>query len=92
VPTNLAPSGLLDSFPQEHITPLSTIVSAFDKFITDESLKGQIVECSQTNHFFRKQVEYPDESTRWLMEESAPYWDKGYAEYYKRMEQAKLEK
>ncbi|EPS41890.1 hypothetical protein H072_4126 [Dactylellina haptotyla CBS 200.50] len=82
VPTAIFPGNLLDFFPEEHITPVSTIVSAYNKFIDDEKLAGKVVECSQDKHFFREQVEYPSESQRWMNEESGECWAKAYNVYF----------
>ncbi|KAK6342328.1 hypothetical protein TWF718_007731 [Orbilia javanica] len=82
VPTSIFPGNLRDFFPEEHLTPLSTIVSAFNRFIDDESLTGQVVECAQDQHYFRKQVEYPSESQRWMNEDSGPSWDRAYKVYF----------
>ncbi|KAK6331299.1 hypothetical protein TWF730_004385 [Orbilia blumenaviensis] len=82
VPTAIFPGNLRDFFPEEHITPLSTIVSAYNKFIDDATLTGQVVECSQDQHYFRKQVEYPSESQRWMNEDSGECWARAYRVYF----------
>ncbi|KAK6527467.1 hypothetical protein TWF694_004456 [Orbilia ellipsospora] len=82
VPTAIFPGDLKDFFPEEHITPVSTIVAAYDKFITDDKLAGKVVECSQGNHFFREQVGYPSESQRWMNEESGECWARAYDVYF----------
>ncbi|KAJ6256447.1 15-hydroxyprostaglandin dehydrogenase [NAD(+)] [Drechslerella dactyloides] len=82
VPTAIFPGKLTDFFPEEYITPVSTIVAAYDKFITDETLAGKVVECSQDRHFFRDRPEYPNESQRWMHEESGPSWAKAYKAYF----------
>ncbi|KAF3159366.1 hypothetical protein TWF788_003775 [Orbilia oligospora] len=82
VPTAIFPGNLRDFFPEEHITPVSTIVSAYNKFIDDETLTGQVVECAQDQHYFRKQVEYPSESQRWMNEDSGECWGRAYKVYF----------
>ncbi|KAK6503879.1 hypothetical protein TWF481_008881 [Arthrobotrys musiformis] len=89
VPTAIFPGNLRDFFPEEHITPVSTIVSAYNKFIDDETLTGQVAECSQDNHFFRKQVEYPSESQRWMNEDSGECWDRAYKVYFAKQQEKK---
>ncbi|CAG9986168.1 unnamed protein product [Clonostachys byssicola] len=78
VPTGLAPEFLLKVMPSEHITPMSTIMRAFDNFAKDSSLVGKVAECSQGNIFYREQVEYCDESSRWHGEESSKLWEGAY--------------
>ncbi|KAK6515967.1 hypothetical protein TWF281_004557 [Arthrobotrys megalospora] len=82
VPTSIFPGNLRDFFPEEHITPVSTIVSAYNKFIDDDKLTGQVVECAQDQHYFRTQVEYPSESQRWMNEDSGECWDRAYKVYF----------
>ena len=36
VPTNLAPPGLVDAWPAEHVTPVSTVVGAFEELLGEE--------------------------------------------------------
>lgn len=64
--------GLIESIPQEHITPISTIIKAYDTFLTNDNSSGETVEVSQDKLFFRRHVEYPNESQRWLNE--ADFW------------------
>ena len=78
VPTNLAPQELLEAMPKEHITPMSTIMRAFQGFIDDGSLTGKVAECSLNEIYYREKPEYPNESERWMGEESAHYWESGY--------------
>ncbi|OQV04652.1 hypothetical protein CLAIMM_09505 [Cladophialophora immunda] len=78
VPTNLAPASLLSAMPKEHLTPMSTIVRAFDSFATDASLVGKVAECSLGDIYYRDQVEYCNESERWIFEESKKIWEEGF--------------
>jgi 15-hydroxyprostaglandin dehydrogenase (NAD) len=78
VPTNLAPKAILEKWPKEHVTPMSTILKAFDTFLGDGTLTGQTVECSLGELHFRKQIEWANESQRWIGEESGKIWDEGY--------------
>jgi len=77
VATNLAPEGLVETMPQEHLTPMSTILKAYDTFLENSDLSGETVEVSQDQLFFRKQVEYPNESQRWVSE--TDFWSLMYA-------------
>ncbi|EQB55665.1 short chain dehydrogenase [Colletotrichum gloeosporioides Cg-14] len=44
--TPLLPAGAIAAVPPGCITQLSTVVSAFNKFLDDESLNGEALECS----------------------------------------------
>jgi 15-hydroxyprostaglandin dehydrogenase (NAD) len=79
IPTNLCPPEVAKLWPKEHITPLSTVNKAMDAFLVDDSLTGQAVELSQENIYFRDPVGYPNESQRWIAENSHELWDDGYA-------------
>ncbi|KAF5519076.1 15-hydroxyprostaglandin dehydrogenase [Colletotrichum aenigma] len=47
--TPLVPAGMIAAVHPECITQLSTVVSAFNKFLDDENLNGQALECSAEN-------------------------------------------
>ncbi|EEA24952.1 hypothetical protein TMatcc_008053 [Talaromyces marneffei ATCC 18224] len=78
VPTALCPPHVLDKFPKEHITPMTTVIKAHDTFIKDGSLYGQTVELSLDQLYFRTQPEFPNESQRWLAEDSLGFWEEAY--------------
>jgi 15-hydroxyprostaglandin dehydrogenase (NAD) len=80
IKTNLAPKVILEKFPEEHVTPMSTALKAFDAFLGDDSMTGQTVELSLGDWFFRKQPEWANESQRWLGDDSGPFWDEAYRE------------
>jgi 15-hydroxyprostaglandin dehydrogenase (NAD) len=80
IKTNLAPKVILEKFPEEHVTPMSTALKAFDAFLGDDSMTGQTVELSLGDLFFRKQPEWANESQRWLGDDSGPFWDEAYRE------------
>jgi 15-hydroxyprostaglandin dehydrogenase (NAD) len=50
-----------------------------DAFLADDTLTGQAVELSQENIYFRSQPDWPNESQKWIGEESNKIWDEGYA-------------
>lgn len=60
------------------MTPLSTVNKAIDAFLEDRTLTGQVVELSLESIYFREQVGWPNESQRWIGEESHKLWDLGY--------------
>lgn len=84
IPTNLCPPEVAKRWPKEHITPLSTVNKAIDAFLADDTLTGQAVELSQENIYFRQPVDYPNDSQRWIGEESDKIWNLGYQEPPKR--------
>ncbi|PVI06941.1 NAD(P)-binding protein [Periconia macrospinosa] len=79
IPTNLPPPEILAAWPKEHITPMSTAIKAIDAFLDDDTMTGQTVELSQENIYFRKQLDYVNESQRWVGEDSQSIWNAGYA-------------
>ncbi|KAI9811901.1 MAG: hypothetical protein M1827_005252 [Pycnora praestabilis] len=77
VSTGLAPPGLIDAMPIEHITPMTTVLHAYDALL-DSNCSGETVEIAQDQLFWRKQPDYPNESQRWLNEDSGGLWENGY--------------
>jgi hypothetical protein len=86
VDTNLTPSVLTKMWPPEWITPISTLLRAFDELtspngtITNPSLSdgtpnviktGEAVEGVVDKLYYRKPVEYADESQRFCIETAA---------------------
>ena len=53
--------------PPEWVTPKSTIVKAVTGFVDDDSLTGQVAECSVENIHYRKQPEWGDEGSEYIM-------------------------
>ncbi|KAF2277563.1 NAD(P)-binding protein [Westerdykella ornata] len=84
IPTNLCPPEMLEVWPKEHITPLSTAVKAIDAFLNDDSMTGQVVELSQENIYFRQMVDWANESQKWIGTESLAIWDKAYAKVHEK--------
>ncbi|KAH7138014.1 hypothetical protein B0J11DRAFT_449833 [Dendryphion nanum] len=78
IPTNLCPPQILEVWPKEHITPLSTAIKAIDAFLGDDKLTGQAVELSQENIYFREPVEWINESQKWIGTQSLSIWDEAY--------------
>ncbi|KAL6151443.1 hypothetical protein ACJQWK_10528 [Exserohilum turcicum] len=52
VHTPIMPQIMVDAMELEYFTPISTIVSAYEKFLEDDTLYGRVVECSIQEHFF----------------------------------------
>lgn len=77
VATGLAPPGLMDAFGDEVVTPMSTIMRAFEELgdlrgeVGGEGWiatghTGQIVECSLRNLYFRDEVDKADDSQKYM--------------------------
>lgn len=79
VPTGLAPPGLVDLWPKEHITPMSTVLKVYDTFMGDDQMTGQAVEISLDQLYFRPPPEHVNDSQRWIANESKEFWEKAYA-------------
>ncbi len=78
VPTALCPPHLLDLWPKEHITPMTTVMKAFETFIEHDDMTGESVELSLDQLYFRKQPEWANASQKWIGEEGTEFWKKGY--------------
>ena len=78
IPTNLCPPEILKVWPKEHITPLSTAIKAIDAFLGDDTLTGQAVELSLDKIYFRQQVDWANESQKWIGTESSVIWNTAY--------------
>jgi len=67
VPTNIVPKALIDAYPEEKLTPISTIIKAVEGFINDDSITGQAAECSGKNVYYVPVKEYPDPEAEYLV-------------------------
>lgn len=75
MPTTLT-AALQPIIPEKYITPLSTIMQAYDKLLEGNGT-GQILEASGQNLYFQKQQAYPDEVAKWIWEDGLPVLLKG---------------
>lgn len=66
VPTPLANTALLAAFPDEMLTPASTIVSAINVFLDDSSRTGQVAECSGREIHYRPVLPYCNAAAEFL--------------------------
>jgi len=73
VPTALAPPGLIEAWPKEHITPMETVVKAFTLFLEGD-MSGKTGECSLDQVYMREPLPYPNESQRWGHEDAKSIW------------------
>ncbi|KAL9084946.1 MAG: hypothetical protein Q9165_007812 [Trypethelium subeluteriae] len=87
VVTGLAPAGLLDAFPDEMRTPMSTMMRAFDELgdleggEAEGSWKGMrnakngcVVEVSLNNLFYRDPPSFADHGQRFMAQGAADAW------------------
>ena len=58
---------------------MSTAIKAYEDFLNNGNLTGQIAELSLDQIHYRKQVPYADDSQRWLIEDSGKVWEAGYS-------------
>jgi hypothetical protein len=59
VPTKIVPQAMLDAVSPECLTPVSTIVTAYDALLSDDNQQtGEAVECSVDQHFLVPKTEY----------------------------------
>lgn len=85
VDTGITPKEVTDLWPPHYITPISTMVRAYDELISDtgavaqdgksdgkdgELKAGQSVECVVDKLFYRQPVPYADESQEFLIEQA----------------------
>ena len=67
VPTALPAQALIDAFPKDRITPISTIVRAVEQFIADDSITGQAAECSGDEIHYRPAYSFSDDNADYLV-------------------------
>ncbi|KFZ04683.1 hypothetical protein V501_09070 [Pseudogymnoascus sp. VKM F-4519 (FW-2642)] len=59
VPTKIIPQAMLDAVAPEHLTPVSTIVAAYEDLLReDNELNGEAVECSVEERIVVPQTEF----------------------------------
>jgi len=79
VPTGLAPPGLVDLIEKAgHLTPMSTMMKAYDAFLEDDKLSGETVEVTLDELHFREPVPYPNASQKWLNKDEGGLWSSSY--------------
>lgn len=79
VATNLAPPGLMDHFSKEQVTPMSSMLRAYDELMDDEKcLNGQILEVSLSNLWYREEIAAQGEGKMRTDKAIAAAWDQAY--------------
>lgn len=59
---------------------METCLNAYDKFIENDTLTGQVAELSIEKVIFRKQIEYANENQRWMLEDALKVWNQAYGD------------
>ncbi|KAH6662484.1 hypothetical protein B0J14DRAFT_707596 [Halenospora varia] len=67
--------------PPEHMTPMKTLLDAFDKFI-DEDITGEIAECASDGIYLRKHVDFANGSAKFLNEDM--FNEEKFSAFYKK--------
>lgn len=78
--TSLCPPKIRELFPKDQVTPMDTCLRAYDQFIQNGNLTGQIAELSIEKIIYRKQIEYATENQRWLLEDAVKVWELAYGD------------
>ncbi len=67
VPSGLLPESFAGALPADMVTPTSTIVKAINTFLADNSLRGQLAECSGQDIIYRPSYEPENEAARLML-------------------------
>ncbi len=57
---------------------MTTVLKAIDAFLGDDQMTGQTVELSLDSLYFRTQIEYANDSQKWMGEGSDGFWKEAY--------------
>ena len=73
VSTGMTPPRIIAQCPQEYLTPISTILRAYDDLMEEETVGGSMkrktgrcLEAAQGELYYREPVEFPSDGQRWL--------------------------
>jgi 15-hydroxyprostaglandin dehydrogenase (NAD) len=78
--TALCPPKIRELFPKDQITDMKTALNAYDMFLGDDTLTGQVAELSIDKVILRKQIEYANENQRWMLEDALKVWQQAYGD------------
>jgi NAD(P)-dependent dehydrogenase (short-subunit alcohol dehydrogenase family) len=67
VPSGLLPEAFTNALQADMITSTSTIVKAIATFLADNSLTGQVAECSGQDVIYRPSYEPENEAARYML-------------------------
>ncbi|KAF2270872.1 15-hydroxyprostaglandin dehydrogenase, partial [Lojkania enalia] len=79
VHTSIIPQAMIDAVSVECLTPVSTIVAGYERFLNDESLYGKVIECSADKHFF---LETPSLANGHVSKRAVTVWDPLFQMYH----------
>ena len=65
--TRLISPDLAKKVPKEYITPVGTIARAIEGFIDDQSVTGEVAECSGEDIFYRPVTSFSNKGSEWVM-------------------------
>lgn len=75
VSTGMTPPWMMALCPQEYLTPISTILRAYDDLMEEETVGGSVkrktgkcLEAAQAELYYRDMVEFPSDGQRWLFD------------------------
>ncbi|KAH7406051.1 15-hydroxyprostaglandin dehydrogenase [Phaeosphaeria sp. MPI-PUGE-AT-0046c] len=72
VHTSIIPQEMVDAVSEECLTPISTIVSAYERCLDDDTLYGRVIECSAEKQFF---LEPPSLANGHVSRRAVTVWD-----------------
>jgi 15-hydroxyprostaglandin dehydrogenase (NAD) len=79
VPTAIATPEFFRDMPKKNITPMTSIIKTYDTLIDDNEMSGQCIEVSGEELHYRKQMEYANDSQRFLFTDYLPKWKAMFA-------------
>lgn len=79
VPTAIANADFFKSMPSKCITPMTSIIKAYDTLIDDDDMSGECIEVSGEVLYYRKQAEFANDSQRFLFTDYLPTWKAMFA-------------
>jgi 15-hydroxyprostaglandin dehydrogenase (NAD) len=79
VATGLAPDGLVEMVESKgHLTPMSSILEAYDRYLEEETMAGQTCEVSGKQLYYRLPIGFPNWSSKWLAQDPDGVWTGSY--------------
>ncbi|CAM1505038.1 Fc.00g106750.m01.CDS01 [Cosmosporella sp. VM-42] len=84
VATNIIPPEMIAAVTPECLTPVSTIVAAYNKCLEDESLSGEAIECSAEKMLFTPRPEYQNGR---VSRRACTVWDPLFKMYHNELSQ-----
>ena len=79
VATGLAPPGVVEVVEKKgHLTPMQSIIKAYEALIESEEKAGETVEVSGEELYWRKEVGFSNWGSRWLVDDPDGLWRGSY--------------